>query len=137
MATPIAVPGGRCVVAINGRQVGWATGLSTNENTSQFPVRVLGSLYVQRHEATGIEVSGRFATVAIYGQNAADLGLIQGTSDEVLLSPTFDVTLYDRIGGKVLQVITQCRMTSRDANIDNTGVLMKNVAFVGIQMQDL
>lgn len=136
MATKIAVPGGRCLILINQNQVGWGTGVSMQEGTSQFPVRVLGSLYVQRHEAVGIDVSGQMSLVKIYGQNAQDLGLVQGTSDEVLLSPTFDVTIYDRIGGVPLVVTRQCRMTARSWRIDNGSVLLSDVSFVGIQVQD-
>jgi len=136
VATKIAVPGGRTLILINETTVGWATSASFQEGTAMFPVRVLGSLYVQRHEATAIDVSGQMAAVVIYGQNAADLGLVQGTSDEVLLSPTFDVTIYDRIGNAPLVVARQCRMTARSWSIDSSSVMLRNVSFVGIQTQD-
>lgn len=136
MATKNAVPGGRTVILIDQDQVGWATSCSFMENTSMFPVKVLGSLYTQRHEAVSIDVSGNMAMVRIYGQNAADLGLPQGNSDEILLSPTFDVTIYDRIGNVPLVVCRQCRMTARSWRIDNGAVLLSDVSFVGIQAQD-
>jgi hypothetical protein len=135
-AAPRAFPGSIASLLIKGAEVAWATGVSMSEQTSQLPIRVLGSVYPQAHEATAVDVSGQFSTVRVYGLNTESLGLVQGSSDEVVLSPTFDVIIYDRLGKVALVRATRCRMTARSWAIDNGSVLMFNVSFVAIQAQD-
>ncbi len=131
------------LVKVNGIVIGWATDVSFEETFAQFPIEVLGDVYVQTHELTNIRVSGTFGKFRIYleplsqavgdqaiwyDQNMTTAQIIRFLEKELTLS---DGTLDN---SPPLLTFTGYKPTSRRITLSTGSVMIENGSFVGIKL---
>jgi hypothetical protein len=81
--------GARCMLTINGQQVGFARSASYSVNINYEPVKVLGNIEVQEHVATSYNVQFSVGSFNLVGGDVVAEGLMPAggqSSDERLLN---------------------------------------------------
>jgi hypothetical protein len=131
--------GARCKISLDGKVIGWATGVEIDETIQQVRVDVLDDPYTQEIETVGIVVSGRIAQVNMYGNTLAEDAqgkkYPQGSKIDVLLHPAVTLTIVDSIEGKVLFEVYGMKFSGRSHNVDRMSVMMTNLSFQAIRME--
>lgn len=140
MATPIVkgVSGARCVLALDGKEIGWASGVEVDESVQQVRIDVLNDVYTKEIEVVGITVSGRIATVVMYGNTMAEASqgakYAQGDKVNIILHPSATLTIVDSVLNKTLFVVDGLKFSGRTFNVDRMSVFMSNVSFQAIKL---
>lgn len=136
-----SVSGARTKIAIDGKAVGWASGIEISESIQMVRVDVLDDPYTKEIEPVGVTVEGRIAQVMLYGNSMAALPqgrkYPQGSKLQVLLHPEATLTIVDSIEGKVLFEVYGMKFTGRSHNVDRMSVFMTNVSFQAKRMSAL
>ncbi len=131
--------GARCKISLDGKAIGWATGVEIDETIQQVRVDVLDDPYTQEIETVGVVVSGRIAQVKMYGNTLAEEAqgkkYPQGSKIDVLLHPAVTLTIVDSIEGKVLFEVYGMKFSGRSHNVDRMSVMMTNLSFQAIRME--
>lgn len=127
-------------VRIEGITIGWATDVAFEETFAQFPIEILGDVYIQAHELTGIRVSGTFGKFRIYleplsqivGDNAIWYDQNQDTA-QIIRFLGKELTLADATIPNSPPVMTMIgfKPTSRRITISTGSVMIENGSFVG------
>tara|TARA_Y100001973_G_scaffold104228_1_gene173566 strand:+ start:643 stop:1068 length:426 start_codon:yes stop_codon:yes gene_type:complete len=137
MATDRAISGARCRFLLNGKEIGWATGVSATENIMQQPIDVLGRLDPMEIEATGRQISLQCSLVRILSSGIANQGgWATGDTDAVVEFSAMTAEIYDPITDQAIWRLEGLKPQTRSWSVDSRGVMTSNVSFVGLRMFD-
>lgn len=127
----------QAAIKIGGIVVGWATDVSFEETYGQFPIEVLGDVYVQTHELLSVRVSGTFGKFRIYlepisgisgvwyDQNQDTAQIIRYLEKELTLC---DISVFN---APPLLTLVGFKPSSRRVSISTGAIMMENASFVG------
>lgn len=132
----------QAVIKINAVVVGWATDVSFEESYAQFPIDVLGDVYVQGHELTSIRVSGSAGKFRIYmeplsgvvGNLWYDQASPNGDTRQIISAmENKSITIADGTIDTAPPLITLVgfKPSSRRISVSTGSLMMENVSFVG------
>jgi hypothetical protein len=137
---PLSSP--RCLLYFGKHPIALATGFQVREAITQFPVEVLGDVYVKSHETVAIRVSGSFDTMHVLSRPLSgltdDAGPLwpRGETLEVIQYEPLTVTLVDALTGKYVLRLNSMMPESRTWTVAAGSVLMENGSFVAISVSE-
>ena len=146
MATGNVLTGARARFSLNGKQVGYATGVTVREMIQYEPIKTLDNIQTVEHAPTDYEVSMTAELVRIIGSTIKSEGWFpqQGTSPEdhlsnILASGELTATIEAdaNIGEpQIIMNVEGVRITERNLQIQARGVVGTNVSMVAIRARD-
>lgn len=117
--------------------IGWATGVSANEQTALSRVDVLGDVDSQDLEPVRRTVSVQADFVRIKGKSLGEMGVVpRGGTVEVLAFPEISLDLYDQVSGKFLARVIGARCESQGWRVDANSVMTSNLAMQARRLVD-
>jgi len=141
--TGLVLTGARCRLSLNNVKVGYATGCDTSEQYQYEALRVLDNIEVEEHVPVSYDVAFSAARVRLVGKGLRAAGVMPklGVSAEehlrnVLTSGELTGTLEDSKSGKVIAMITGCKVSSRQLSVQAGGMAAENVQFVARRIAD-
>jgi len=136
MALTKSFSGKRAKLYVDGRDIGYATGISGSENQQLTRVDVLGEIFTKEIVPGGRSVQFSAQFVRIKRGSAKALGLMAsgGDTDTILNFPPITVVIYDRAGEEAIERIQGCVIEQRSWSVDQAGVFSSNVSFQAIRM---
>ena len=146
MATGNVLTGARARFNLNGKQVGYATGVTVREMIQYEPIKTLDNIQTIEHAPTDYEVSMTAELVRIIGTTIKSEGWFpqQGISPEDHLSNilsggelTATIEADANIGSHTIVMnVEGVRISERNMNITARGVVGTNVTMVAIRARD-
>ena len=146
MATGSVLTGARARFSLNGKQVGYATGVTVREMIQYEPIKTLDNIQTVEHAATDYECSMTAELVRIIGSTIKSEGWFpkQGISPEDHLSNilsggelTATIEADANIGSpQIIMNVEGVRISERNMNITARGVVGTNVTMVAIRARD-
>ena len=161
---PSFVVGARAKIKIDNVTVAFATNVNYNIDVTHVPVEVLGAYEVVSYEPVGYRVNGtltvvRYTTAAnevkvdgtdAIGNSSFNMGDSDNTAGvraafnpgNLLISETFDITVYDRRDGRKDQdgikfvTVHDARFERRSGGLNAKGLLEEQYSFNGILFSD-
>ena len=132
-----AISGARARLLIDGREVGYATGVNASEDITNVRVNVLGEIDSQEIVPTSRTVSVNCNFVRILNSSLGDQGAwVEGDTDAVLQFPDLTIQILDRVSGSNIWAIKGARCQTRNWTVDSGGIMSTNVSFEAIGMED-
>jgi len=137
--------GARAVFKFNDSIVGFASGVSGSEEITYEPVDTLNHLEVREYVPTGYRVTFTaqlFRTISVGPSTDEDA---PGSIKEQNIFPKFndilritgcDALIQDKVSGKILFLLQQCKTSSYNFNVSARGIVGLNVSFVAIRAFD-
>lgn len=136
--------GARCRFLLDGKKVGWATGVSGSEEYMYEAIDVLDNLETEEHAIVGYRCDMACSIVGIVTQSLRSLGFMPkaGTSPEehlanVLALDGLGAVIEDNQTGKVIAEYFQVRTSRKDFQTAARGTMGINVQFVAIRSRDV
>lgn len=135
--------GARARLLINGIRVGYATGIDGGETIDHEELNVLDNVEVE--ENVPVKYRARFsaALVRVVGETLKSMGIFpktgQNASDHlknILTNGDLTIAVEDNQTGKIVEIIEQCKATSRTWNVAAVGMGAYNVEFNCIRAKD-
>ena len=118
-------------------EVGWATGISGNENIALQRVDVLGEIDSQEIEPVGRTVSFTCEFVRIKSAGLQEMGLApRGDTVAVLEFPELTFEIWDQVDDKVRIKLMGCKCESRGWRLDRQSVMTENASYQARAMYD-
>lgn len=142
MSNPRAFSSAACIIKLQDREIGWATGFRATENFNLFPIDVLGKLRTQRYEPVAVKYAGSFEfihmladPISSYIDAAGNQQLWMGGSDyQIINFQPIELTLVDQYTGPTTQSrvlhLTGWVPESRSWAISYGNVMTANCSFV-------
>jgi hypothetical protein len=119
-------------------QIGWVTGFRVQESFSQFPIEVLGDVYMKTAEMTRVRVSGSFDKFRIYRKplSALDGRPWPQQRDTLSMIQQYlsELTFTNIYTGEVVIQVEQFRPTDRSITISADSVMMENCSWIARRM---
>ena len=132
-----AISGARAQLIINGKPVGYATGVNASEDITNVRVNVLGEIDSQEIVPTSRTVNVNCNFVRILDKSLVKEGAwVSGDTDDVLTAPPFTILIMDRVEGNIIWRIRDARCQTRNWTVDSGGVMSTNVSFEALGMED-
>ena len=132
-----AISGARAQLLINGKPVGYATGVNASEDITNVRVNVLGDIDSEEIVPTSRTVSVNCNFVRILNNSLADQGAwVEGGTDAVLAFPDLSIVIQDRTTGNTIWTIEGARCQTRNWSVDSGGIMSTNVSFEALKMGD-
>lgn len=135
--------GARARLIVNGKKIGYATGISWEETEQVEDVDVLDNVETEEHVTVKYKVSGSMKMVRIVGESVRSQGLwplLGANKDEhllnILASGGLTIQIDDSKTGKTVSMFERSKFTSRSGSVDAGGVAYKDLRFVAIRMAD-
>ena len=135
--------GARARFSIDGKKVGYATGVTVREMTTHEPIKVLDDIQVKEHVPVDYEVSLTASMVRLVGTTIKTLGWAprQGSNSQDFLTNLIalgelNASIEDNQTGRILAVIEGVRFTEQDMTVTSRGVIGTNVTMVAKRMRD-
>ena len=146
MATGNVLTGARARFVLNGKQVGYATGVTVRESIQYEPIKTLDRLDTVEFAPTNYEVSMTADLVRIIGTTIKSEGWFpkQGISPADFLSNVLSsgelsasIEADANIGTpQIVMNVEGVRISERNVNITSVGVVGTNVTMVAIRARD-
>ena len=146
MATGNVLTGARARFQLEGKQVGYATGVTVRESINYQPIECVDNIQVVEHAAISYECSMTAELVRIIGSTVKSEGWFpkQGVSPSehlknILSSGELTATIEAdaNIGaGQIVMNVEGVRISERNLNITARGVVGTNVSMVAIRARD-
>jgi hypothetical protein len=144
--------GARAIFRIDGVKIAFAANVEGDEETPFEPVDVLDNLEVEEHVPTAYRVSfscGIFRTIrgtagarapkeGTFG-SVKEMGLFPKAGQDVLnvlRAGTLTCTIEDRLTGKIVMQLEECKMTSNNFSVTARGIVSTNCRWVAKRMKD-
>lgn len=139
--------GARCRFAIDGRKVGYATGVDVAETIAMEPANVLDNIEVEEFVPLGYNVTFSASWFRIIDSDGE--GSVKGRGwfaergadaaehlRNILLSGDMVATIEDTKTGQIWAQVHELRMTSHNFRVDARGIVGENVEFVATYVKD-
>ena len=137
------ITGARARFMINGKKVGFATGVNGTEEIEYQPAEVLDNIEVDEWVPVAYRASLSAEILRIVGETVKSEGFFpqSGTGPEehlqnILLQGDMVCSIEDSKTGRVLMVGEQVKMSSRNFRITARGIAGTDVNFVVTRMRD-
>jgi hypothetical protein len=136
--------GARARFMVEGKKVGWATGVNVDEAIEYQPARVLDNIEVEEHVPVAYDVSLSFETLTIVGQTLKSLGLFPkggqaGPSSRlrnILTMGELSVGIEDNQTEQVQLLVTGVKIARQGIQIQAGNISGTNVTAVGKAVRD-
>lgn len=135
--------GARARLIANGVKVGYATGISWQENEQVEELRVMDNIEVEEEVSVAYSVSGSVKQARIVGENARTAGLwakVGANKDEhltnILTLPPLTLQVEDSKTGKIVALLEQVKFTTRGGQVDAAGISYVDMNFNAIRLSD-
>lgn len=135
MALPRTITGKRAKLFADGKEIGFATGISGSESQMLIRVDVLNEIYSKEIVPSGRTVQVSAQLVRIKRGSAKALGLMASGKDTtaILNFPPITMVVYDAPGDEPIERIQGCVIEQRSWSVDQSGVFSENVSFQAIR----
>ena len=131
------VSGARARLIINGKVIGFATGVNISENIALQPVDVLGEIDPVEYEPLGRTVMMNCTAVRIKASSFKTLGVIpRGDTVEIVNMAELDALIEDVVTGDIIMKVSRLKAEAFNARVDTTGIMTMDVSFRGIRVFD-
>lgn len=135
--------GGRCRLLIDGKRMGWAFGVTVNEEILQEPAVVLDNLMPAEYEVTGYQVSVQANVYRIPKKDLVTNNLWPKsgrTPEEVrrmlLDFPEMAMEMWDTYTSTAVGKVYRVKPRTRSIQIQARGLVSNNCQFTAIQYAD-
>jgi len=135
--------GARARLSIDGKKVGYATGVTVREMLNHEPIKVLDDIQVKEHVPVDYEVSMTASTVRLTGTSLKSLGWValQGATSadhltNIIALGELVAQIEDTQTGTILGVVEGIRIQEQDLTIQARGVVGINVTMVAKRFRD-
>lgn len=135
--------GARAKFSIDGRKVGYATGVTIREMLTHEPIKVLDEIQTKEHAPVDYEVSMTASTVRLVGTSLKSLGWIpqQGATPQdhlanIIALGELVAQIEDNQTSTILGVVEGIRIQEQDLTIQSRGVVGINVTMVAKRFRD-
>lgn len=135
--------GCRARFQLNGKTVGYATGVTVRETITYEPIKVLDNIQTKEHAPTDYDVSMTADMVRIVGESVKTAGYFpkQGTTPQehlsnIIAEGVLTATILDNQTGKVVRSVEGVRITESSMTVTARGVVGENVSMVAIRARD-
>lgn len=136
--------GARARFLLDGKKVGYASGVSIGEEIDWQELAVLDNIEVEEHVPLGYRVTPFTARrFRLVGETLKSEGFFPktGTSPEehlrnILAQGELTATIEDSRTGKIIQTVEGVRIASKGIDIDARQAVGKNITFVAIRAKD-
>jgi len=142
--TTKSITAARCRIQINGKIIGFGTGLQCNVTYSYQPVEVIDNLETEEHAPVGYTVDGSISLVEISKRSSTTMGLRPPRgkdADEhlqnLLLMDDAVIVLMDKGVNKNFRQIQGVRFNSDGFSVNARGIAGVNVGFHAIRELDV
>ena len=131
--------GARAVLKVNGKTIGYCTGISGTETIDYQPVEVLGQADVQEYMLVARRVNFTASFVRILKDSLVASSLFpkgdMATLD-LIDFPEMSVTVFDDVEDSAVYKFEGVRPTNRSFTVDKSSVMSVNASFVALTMTD-
>lgn len=132
-----AISGARAKLLINGKEVGYATGVNASEDITNVRVNVLGEIDSEEIVPTSRTVSVNCNFVRILDKSLQEQGAwVEGRTTQVLTFPEISIVILDRVTSNKIWSIEGARCQTRNWSVDSGGIMSTNVSFEALRMGD-
>ena len=140
MAEKRAFSGARAVLRVNGKEIGYATGVNGTETIDYQPIEVLGEVDVVEYEVVARRVNFTASFVRIIDASLFAQGIFpksgQGTTADLVNFPPMEADIFDTVSDKPMYRFAGVKPTTRSFTIDRGSVMTVNASFVATRMLD-
>lgn len=134
---PRAVTGARAKLYMDGKEVGYATGVNAQESITQVPIEVLGDIDAKEIEPIGRAVTMSASAVRIVGESLRSLGFWpKGGTGDVINFAGLTAELHDEVNDEPIAIITGLKPENLNWRVDRAGLATYDASFRGIRMYD-
>ena len=131
------VSGARARLTVNGKVIGFATGVNVSENIVLQPIEVLGEIDPVEYEAVGRSVMMSCTAVRIKAKSFKTLGIVpRGDTVEIVNMSEVDALIEDIITGDIIMKVTRLKAESMNWRVDTSGIMTMDASFRGIRAYD-
>jgi hypothetical protein len=135
MAASNTFSGARAVFKINGANVGFAGGVSGEEQIDYEPVDVLNLLEVREHVPVAYRTSLNAQIFRVVGNSLKVRGIMP-IQEEIITSGDLEAVVQDSVSGTTVQLFEGVRASGHSFDITARGIVQENVSFVAIRVKD-
>jgi hypothetical protein len=131
----VAISGARAELSVNGKVIGFATGVSVSENIQQVPIEVLGHLDPVEIIPVGRSVS----MTADYVRILTDSLVTQGVwpkANEIIGKVGMTAIITDSVANKTVMKLDGVHCQTRSVRVDKGGMMTVNATFIAVSMTD-
>ena len=135
--TKRAIAGARARLLVNGKEVGWATGVGCQETITVVAVDVLGNVDAEELEPVHRAVTFTADFVRIKKSDLMAMGLWpRGTTPQVVDFPPLTIEVYDGIADAPIYKVEGAKPQSRNWRVDRGGLMTINASFMALRLYD-
>ena len=135
--------GARARFSLNGVKVGYARNVNISEENGYEPIEVLDNIEVEEFAPVSYRVTFTASMFRIIGETIKSRGWFpangKNTSEHlqnILTSGDLTATIEDSKTGKIVSTVEQVKVASHNWTVDARGVVVEDVTFVCIRVQD-
>jgi len=134
-----SIGGARALALIDGKEVGYATGVSATETITQIPVEALGDAYVKEHEPVAVVVTATLDSVRLSLASLREQGVWPrgDTADLIAFQETpLTLIVFDDIEDRPIWKVEGLVPETLTWRIDRGSLMTTNATFRGRRMFD-
>lgn len=123
-------------VLLDGKEVGWATGVNIYERVTNIPVKPLGTVYVQEHCPTEVNVSVSVSAIHVKGDSLEKQGFFpQGSTTDIISKAEMSLELYDQITAEPVARVFGLKGAGRSAPLGRGGIMSREMSYDAIRWE--
>lgn len=127
--------GARAIFFINGLEIGFAGGVSGEEQVEYEPVDVLNLLEVREHVPVAYRTSLNAQIFRVVGRSLKAQGIMP-VQEEIITSGDLEAAVQDNVSAQTVQLFQGVRCSGHSFDITARGIVQENVSFVAIRTLD-
>lgn len=121
-------------ITIAGKVLGYAQGVSWNEDYGLQDVPAVGSFEVLEHQTTVYRVSGTIQKWRLREETVSALRKV--SPDDVLRAGTIDLEIYDEVSGNPIKILEAVTLGGRGGGVNAGQLLAENIQFRAIRARE-
>ena len=121
--------GNRCVVQLDGKQIGVLQSINANDDLSPEPASGIGDIHVQEYVPTMARHTLSVSAMALNRGNLRELGILTENGDDALVGKVMDFIVYDKDSGDILRKYMGCSYASGSVNIQKHAIIITDAQF--------
>jgi hypothetical protein len=127
--------GARARFKVDGRIIGFASGVSGSESIDYEPIDVLDLLEVREHVPVAYRVTLSTQIFRVIGQSLKAQGIFP-TLENILTTGDLTCTLEDKVTGNTMAQFENCKASEQSWDVTARGVVSTNLTWVAIKLRD-
>lgn len=126
--------GNRAVVELDGKRVGLAQSVRTNDSYGLESASGIGDIHTVEWVPTRANHTVSVGTMTLLKANLMSLGLVPENGDDALKGMVFDIVIYSRDTGQALRAYRKLSFDSGDMDVSAHRIVTRNAQFKAIDV---